>query len=94
MENNKKFAAKAFMEANITLIITFAYFHFCGINRILAWNNSIRDYVHRCPDTHCDADDIKAETFYPYMELCRFDISLNDEHLSLCDRSFYGRMEC
>ena len=33
------------MEANITLIITFAYFYFCGINRILAWNNSIRDYV-------------------------------------------------
>lgn len=45
MENNKEFAAKAFMEANITLIITFAYFYFCGINRILAWNNSIRDYV-------------------------------------------------
>ena len=45
MESNKKFAVLAFMEANITLVITFAYFHFCGINRILAWHNSIRDYV-------------------------------------------------
>lgn len=45
MENNKEFAVLAFIEANITLIITFAYFYFCGINRILAWNNSIRDYV-------------------------------------------------
>ena len=53
------------MEAKITLVITFAYFYFCGINRILAWNNSIRDLRHRRPDTHCYADDIKAGTFYP-----------------------------
>ncbi len=33
------------MEAKITLAITFAYFYFCEINRILARNNSIRDYV-------------------------------------------------
>lgn len=26
------------------------------------------------------------------MELCRLGISLDDEHLSLCDRSFYGRI--
>lgn len=45
MEDNKEFAVLAFIEANITLIITFAYFYFCGINRILTWNNSIRDYV-------------------------------------------------
>lgn len=45
MENNEEFAELAFIKANITLIITFAHFYFCGINRILAWNNSIRGYV-------------------------------------------------
>lgn len=45
MGNSYRFGLLAFIEANIISIITFAYFHFCGINRILAWNNSIRDYV-------------------------------------------------
>lgn len=45
MENSYKFGILAFIESNVIAIVTFSYFHFCGINRILAWHNSLRDYV-------------------------------------------------
>lgn len=39
------FEIRAFAEAFILQVITFAWFYFCGIGRILAWNNSMRDFV-------------------------------------------------
>lgn len=39
------FEIRAFAEAFILQVITFAWFYFCGIGRILAWHNSMRDFV-------------------------------------------------
>lgn len=39
------FEIRAFAEAFILQMITFAWFYFCGIGRILAWHNSMRDFV-------------------------------------------------
>lgn len=39
------FEIRAFAEALILQVITFAWFYFCGIGRILAWHNSMRDFV-------------------------------------------------
>lgn len=39
------FETRAVTEAFILQMITFAWFYFCGIGRILAWHNSMRDFV-------------------------------------------------
>lgn len=45
MINKRRFELNAFIGSNILLLITFAYFHLCGVSRIWAWHNSMRDYV-------------------------------------------------
>lgn len=45
MAKKWNFEIRAFAEAFILQVITFAWFYFCGIGRILAWHNSMRDFV-------------------------------------------------